>query len=91
MKRFSLWVGFAMSAAVVAAAPAHRFASHESNRVASERERSVAAFREVATVLHSARCMNCHTVGDRPRQGDDRHIHAQNVMRGPGWHVSAFF
>lgn len=82
MNRRSLWVGFAMSAALVATAPAHRFNSHESNSVASESERSIAAFREVSTVLQSPRCMNCHVVGDRPRQGDDRHIHAQNVMRG---------
>ena len=33
-------------------------------------------------VLESPRCLNCHVHGDRPRQGDDRHIHAQNVMRG---------
>jgi len=49
----------------------------------SEAERSAAAFREVATVLQHPRCMNCHVLGDHPRQGDDRHIHAQNVLRGP--------
>lgn len=53
------------------------------NSGSTEAERSVAAFSEVASVLQSARCMNCHVLGDRPRQGDDRHIHAQNVMRGP--------
>jgi len=26
--------------------------------------------------------MNCHSSGDYPRQGDDSHIHAQNVKRG---------
>ena len=49
----------------------------------ADHERSIAAFRHVATVLQSPRCMNCHVSGDRPRQGDDRHLHLQNVMRGP--------
>jgi hypothetical protein len=26
--------------------------------------------------------MNCHPVGDAPLQGDDSHVHAQNVKRG---------
>ena len=26
--------------------------------------------------------MNCHPRGDRPLQGDDSHVHAQNVQRG---------
>ncbi|HET6388237.1 hypothetical protein [Hyphomicrobium sp.] len=39
-------------------------------------------FKPIATVLRDPRCMNCHPVGDRPRQGDDRHFHLQNVSRG---------
>lgn len=27
--------------------------------------------------------MNCHTITDFPRQGDDRHRHQQLIMRGP--------
>jgi hypothetical protein len=27
--------------------------------------------------------MNCHPRGDRPSQGDDRHVHLMNVQRGP--------
>ena len=37
---------------------------------------------EVAAVLRHPRCMNCHTVTDFPRQGDDRHRHQQLVLRG---------
>ena len=37
---------------------------------------------EVASVLRHPRCMNCHTVTEFPRQGDDRHRHQQLVMRG---------
>ncbi|MFK7089689.1 Isoquinoline 1-oxidoreductase subunit [Chromobacterium violaceum] len=41
------------------------------------------AFGEVARVLQSPRCLNCHTVTDFPRQGDDRHPHQQMIKRGP--------
>jgi len=42
----------------------------------------IAAFDRIATVLEGPRCMNCHPRGDRPSQGDDRHIHLMNVQRG---------
>ena len=40
-------------------------------------------FSKIATVLTHPRCMNCHTVTNFPRQGDDRHPHLFNVTRGP--------
>ena len=40
------------------------------------------AFTGIAKVLRDPRCMNCHTVTEFPRQGDDRHRHHQMVMRG---------
>jgi hypothetical protein len=43
-------------------------------------------FEQMATVLTSPRCMNCHTVTDFPRQDDDRHRHFLNVQRGPDNH-----
>jgi len=43
----------------------------------------VAAFVRLSSVLESPRCLNCHPRGDRPSQGDDRHIHLMNVQRGP--------
>jgi hypothetical protein len=46
------------------------------------------AFDRIASVLQSPRCMNCHPSGDRPTQGDDRHVHQMNVKRGAdntGW------
>lgn len=46
-------------------------------------ERSAMTFRQMAEVLRHPRCMNCHTVTQFPRQGDDRHRHQQLVMRGP--------
>jgi hypothetical protein len=43
----------------------------------------IAAFETVRVVLQSPRCMNCHPAGDAPLQGDDSHIHLQNIQRGP--------
>ncbi len=44
---------------------------------------SSAAFEAILPVLHNPRCMNCHSAGDFPRQGDDRHPHTMDVKRGP--------
>lgn len=44
---------------------------------------SVDAFTALAKVLRHPRCMNCHSKGDFPRQGDDGHQHIMNVRRGP--------
>ena len=41
------------------------------------------AFETIIPVLHHPRCMNCHSTGDFPRQGDDGHPHEMNVRRGP--------
>jgi hypothetical protein len=41
-----------------------------------------AAFLDVYKVLMHPRCMNCHPSGDAPLQGDDSHVHVQNVKRG---------
>ncbi|MDX2088863.1 MAG: hypothetical protein SFX73_13480 [Kofleriaceae bacterium] len=39
------------------------------------------AFGEVAQVLLSPRCRNCHPVGDRPLQGDEGRPHRMNISR----------
>jgi hypothetical protein len=41
------------------------------------------AFEAIIPVLHHPRCMNCHSTGDFPRQGDDSHRHTMQVRRGP--------
>ena len=41
-----------------------------------------AAFLDVYKVLMHPRCLNCHPAGDAPLQGDDSHLHFQNVQRG---------
>jgi hypothetical protein len=43
-------------------------------------------FSAFVPVLRHPRCMNCHSQGDFPRQGDDGHPHAMNVRRGPQGH-----
>ncbi len=43
----------------------------------------LAAWQQVYSVLISPRCINCHTATNYPQQGDDRHRHFANVIRGP--------
>jgi len=43
-------------------------------------------FTALVPVLRHPRCMNCHSRGDFPRQGDDGHPHIMNVRRGPDGH-----
>ena len=41
-------------------------------------------FTALLPVLKHPRCLNCHSAGDFPRQGDDGHRHTMNVRRGTG-------
>ncbi len=43
----------------------------------------LAAWQQVYSVLTHPRCINCHTAANYPQQGDDRHRHLINVVRGP--------
>ncbi|SRR5260221_2134092 len=40
------------------------------------------AWDKMYSVLTSPRCINCHTATTYPQQGDDRHRHFANVVRG---------
>ena len=40
------------------------------------------SFNVMMKVITSVRCMNCHPSDDRPRQGDDQHLHRFEVQRG---------
>jgi hypothetical protein len=44
------------------------------------------AFESIVPVLRHPRCMNCHSTGDFPRQGDDNHPHIMDIRRGPDGH-----
>lgn len=64
--------------------PAASFSS-----ISNERDRSVALFNEMGKVLQHPRCVNCHPVGERPRQGDARKLHEPMVVRGKDGHGAA--
>ena len=51
-----------------------------------EADASTAAFQSIIPVLRHPRCMNCHSSGDFPRQGDDNHPHTMLIRRGPDGH-----
>jgi mono/diheme cytochrome c family protein len=51
--------------------------------VNADRTDGLAAWQKVYSVLTSPRCINCHTATTYPQQGDDRHRHFANVIRGP--------
>ena len=44
---------------------------------------AAAAFEALVPALRNPRCMNCHSTGDYPRQGDDSHPHTMDIRRGP--------
>lgn len=50
---------------------------------------SAPLFQQMFVVFEHPRCMNCHTGEAFPRQGDDRHRHIMNVMRGPAGNGAA--
>ena len=44
------------------------------------------AYDQMMQVVAHKRCVNCHPAGDRPRQGEDSHLHHLNVQRGEDGH-----
>jgi hypothetical protein len=72
-------LGFAFATVLIAASLSARPAKQDANA-------SRDAFLQVYRVLTSPRCQNCHPAGDSPLQGDDSHIHLQNVRRGKDGH-----
>ena len=50
---------------------------------------AAAAFEAIVPVLRHPRCMNCHSSGDFPRQGDDSHRHTMQIRRGNGQVMNA--
>ena len=64
-------------------APTMRVAAQEAQR---DDAAAAVAFEAIVPVLRHPRCMNCHSAGDFPRQGDDSHRHTMQVYRGPDGH-----
>jgi hypothetical protein len=52
----------------------------------ASRPDGLAAWGRVYAVLTHPRCVNCHTATSYPEQGDDRHPHLFNVVRGQQGH-----
>ena len=50
--------------------------------IADTQARSIALFAEAGKVLQHPRCVNCHPVGDRPKQTDRMQPHQPLVVRG---------
>lgn len=85
--RFAFFCVLALAAAAAwSAGTGTAKATPESTGGTDANTRSEAVFRKIAVVLRDPRCMNCHTVTDFPRQGDDRHRHIMNVLRGDDGH-----
>jgi len=85
MRRIS-GAGFALSAFILAVLAAWLSASSlpETDSATPAQSEGLAAWQQVYSVLTHPRCINCHTAGDYPQQGDDRHRHLVNVVRGRG-------
>ena len=49
-------------------------------------DRAAKAFEAIVPVLRHPRCMNCHSTGNSPRQGDESRPHNMQVRRGPDGH-----
>lgn len=61
-------------------------ASSQDSEQKAKQEAGIAAWQQVYSVLTHPRCINCHTATNYPQQGDDRHRHFANVVRGPSGH-----
>lgn len=75
---------FLSSLMLWAAAQEVEHARAQPNHQGSSRDDAgaAAAFEAIVPVLRHPRCMNCHSTGDFPRQGDDNHRHTMQVRRG---------
>src|SRR2546421_1360547 len=73
------------------AGPARQGTAQKPKAGASTRAEGLMAWQQVYSVLTHPRCINCHTASNFPQQGDDRHRHFANVVRGPdGYGVAGF-
>jgi len=65
------------------ARPARHDAAQKPKAGTATKEEGLTAWQQVYSVLTHPRCINCHTATNYPQQGDDRHRHFANVVRGP--------
>jgi hypothetical protein len=73
-----------LTAYAVSDGPSDTLASPESFAgIGDTAARSAALFTKLGKMLTHPRCVNCHPVGDRPRQTDASRLHQPPVERGP--------
>jgi hypothetical protein len=89
--RMALLVGFlagalGLSRSIAAAEQSAAAAPNPKSAAGAAASDQGALFTAFVPVLRHPRCMNCHSNGDFPRQGDDGHPHEMNVRRGPEGH-----
>ena len=68
------------------AAPLRHNAAQKTKPATATKDEGLAAWQQVYSVLTHPRCINCHTATNYPQQGDDRHRHFANVVRGTTGH-----
>jgi hypothetical protein len=78
---FALWFVLTMRAAAENGERAEAEPNHEVAQ--PDDAAAAAAFESLVPVLRHPRCMNCHSAGDYPRQGNDSHRHTMQIRRGP--------
>src|SRR6266478_7554297 len=64
------------------AGPARHQMSQKPKAGTATRADGLTAWEQIYSVLTHPRCINCHTATNYPQQGDDRHRHFANVIRG---------
>ena len=86
-RSFAYWIFGAFAISAVAAGIAASATDIASSAAPpTKREDGLAQWQVMESVMKSPRCSNCHTQTDFPRQGDDRHRHNFEVVRGPDGH-----
>jgi hypothetical protein len=86
---FAIGIAFLLCAAALSFLPPNSAAERFGTKATASATATVndgALFLEFVSVLRHPRCMNCHSRGDFPRQGNDSHPHIMNVRRGPEGH-----
>ena len=80
---FVILIACGISLAWMLAVAASQDELQKTNADRSTRAEGLVAWQQVYAVLTHPRCINCHTATNYPQQGDDRHRHFANVVRGP--------
>ena len=77
-------IGFISTAVLTAEAfaPDPKISTQNVSPPTDDKEKSLAAFKIILSVLKNPRCINCHPSGDVPHQGNDQHLHRMGVVRG---------